>query len=58
MAMRTLTAGGIVVAVFDSDFGIFDSDSSGQEDRGVSAIERRRLREETRHLTIEKMLVV
>ena len=67
MAMRRLTTGDIA-AVFGSDFGIFYEDSSRQEDRediedicaymGDAAIERRRLREETRCLTIEEMLVV
>ena len=59
MATRRLTAGDVVAAVFDSDFGIF-SDSSKQGDgediyayMGDAAIERRRLREETRCLTIE-----
>ena len=33
MATRRLTAGDVVAAVFDSDFGISDGDSSGQEDR-------------------------
>ena len=53
MATRRLTAGNIVAAVFDSDFGFSDGDSSGQEDgediyadRGDAAIEWQRLREE------------
>ena len=56
------------MAVFGSDFGIFYDDSSRQEDgedmediyacMGDAAIERQRLREKTRHLTIKKMLVV
>ena len=58
MAMRRLTTGDVVAAVFDSDYGIFYDDSSRQEDgediediyayMGDAAIERRRLREETR----------
>ena len=60
MATRRLTAGNIVAAVFDSDFGFSDCDSSRQEDgediyadRGDAAIEWQRLREETRYLTVE-----
>ena len=61
MATRRLTAGNIVVAVFDSDFSFSNSDSSRQDDgednyadRGDAAIEWQRLREETRRLTLEK----
>ena len=58
---RRLMAGDIAAAVFDSDFGISDGVSSKQgdgediyADRGDAAIERRRLCEETRRLTVEK----
>ena len=58
MATRRLTAGDVVEAVYDSDFGISDGDSSGQEDgediyayMGDAAIERWRLHEESRRLT-------
>ena len=61
MATRRLTVGNIVAAVFDSDFGFTDGDSSRKEDgkdiyadRGDTAIEWQRLREETRCLTVEK----
>ena len=58
---RKLTAGDIVAAVFDSDFGISDGDSSRHEgeediyaDIGDAAIERQRLLcKETRCLTVE-----
>ena len=49
------------MAVFDSDFGISDGDLSRQENgddiyayMGDAAIERRRLREETGHLKVDK----
>ena len=58
MATRRLTAGDVVVAIYDNDFGISDGDSSRQEDgediyayMGDAAKERRRLREESRRLT-------
>ena len=60
MVMRRLTAGDIAAVVFDSDFGISDGNSSRQEDgediydRDNAAIERQRLRKETRCLTVEK----
>ena len=62
MATRRLTAGNIVAAIFDKDFGFCDADSSRQEDgediytdRGDAAIEwQRLLREESRCLTVEK----
>ena len=51
-------AGDVVAAVFDSDFGISNGDSSGQEDgediyayMGNAAIERRHLHKESRRLT-------
>ena len=47
-----------VVAIFDNDFSISDSNSSKEEDiytdMGDAAIDRRRLREETRRFTVEK----
>ena len=65
MEMRRLTAGDIVEVVFDSDFSILNGDSSRQEGgediyayMGDTAIERQRLHEETRRLTIKKMLEV
>ena len=49
------------MAVFDSNFGISDGDLSRQENgediyayMGDAAIERRRLREETGHLKVDK----
>ena len=54
-------AGDVVAALFDSDFGISDGDSSRKEDEediyadmGNATIERWRLRKETRHLAVEK----
>ena len=58
---RRLTAGDIVAEAFDIDFGISNGDLSRQEDgediytgMGDAAIERRRLCEETRCLTVKK----
>ena len=64
-ASRRLTVGNIVAVVFDSDFDFCGGDSSRKEDgediyadRGDAAIEWHRLREETRRLTVEKLLTV
>ena len=61
MATRKLTVGNIVAVVFDSNFGFSDGDSNRKEDgediyadRGDTAIEWQRLREETRRLTVKK----